>query len=137
LSKYERTRQGLPKASLISALRLKEFLAFPVLTLRQAQGERTGKVFFDRLRTGRANGLKNRLLTNWTGERIGKTFFDKLRTGQGERVRKVEAILSCERKKVFPTCGKRLIPSPLVYVWGKGWGRGRGSHMSLFESKTP
>ncbi|MDR2508451.1 MAG: hypothetical protein LBD67_10800 [Candidatus Accumulibacter sp.] len=50
LSKYEWTRQELPKASLISALRLKEFLAFPVLTLRQAS--------FVKLRTGRANGLE-------------------------------------------------------------------------------
>ncbi|MDR2506824.1 MAG: hypothetical protein LBD67_02350 [Candidatus Accumulibacter sp.] len=29
--------------------KLKAFLAFPILTLRQAQGERIGKAFFDRL----------------------------------------------------------------------------------------
>ncbi|MDR2507103.1 MAG: hypothetical protein LBD67_03775 [Candidatus Accumulibacter sp.] len=70
LSKYERTRQGFPKASLISALRLKEFLAFPVLTLRQAQGERTGKASCDNLPSS----------SSGQGKRTGKTFFDKLRS---------------------------------------------------------
>ncbi|MDR2506859.1 MAG: hypothetical protein LBD67_02530 [Candidatus Accumulibacter sp.] len=40
-------------------------MAFPVLTLRQAQGERTEKVFSDRLRTEQ-------------GERTGKALFDTL-----------------------------------------------------------
>ncbi|MDR2506500.1 MAG: hypothetical protein LBD67_00655 [Candidatus Accumulibacter sp.] len=40
-----------PKSLESGLFKVKVFLAFPILTLRQAQGERIGKVFFDKLRT--------------------------------------------------------------------------------------
>jgi hypothetical protein len=65
-------------------------LAFPILTLRQAQGERIGKAFSDTLpSTGsgrsRMNGLKNMPLTSP---------FRHAQDERGERIEKARAILS-------------------------------------------